>query len=432
MRRTTPAGVVWEWDYQPTGELVEARVRGRSTVTRGYRYTSNGKTSGWSDGTFGPATFRHDPDGFLIEARFGNDTPDEFAHDTAGNLLPPRNIRIDRDADGNVIEKTARGKRWQFSYDPFGQLSRARGEGGVEVEFAYDPFGRRVRKAANGCRPVEYVWDGDTILGSESSAPVEYLYRPDTFIPLAQFDPAGTVVFECDPLGLPRSAFTPEGELAWEAEFHPHGGIRDERGDAGRVALRYPGQIADSETGLLYNRFRYLDPEARMYVSPDPAGLCGGLQPYNYTIDPLAQIDPYGLSCGTLPPGAKVLKDASPSHIVYELPNGEKRIRFKADEAVTLKDANPGRNYTVDSLAGVDPHGRPYVHEGRHRAIGASQGATVPENLGGVPSAPGYLDYEFSSNTAPGGGVPVKNLTIDNSMPDMDKNAAVKAYPDRN
>ena len=61
---------------------------------------------------------------------------------------------------------------------------------------------------------------------------------------------------------------------------------------------RYPGQYEDPETGLYYNRFRYYDPEAGRYISPDPIGLLGGLNLYGYVSDPLGWIDPLGLNCG--------------------------------------------------------------------------------------------------------------------------------------
>jgi RHS repeat-associated protein len=44
--------------------------------------------------------------------------------------------------------------------------------------------------------------------------------------------------------------------------------------------LRFQGQHEDAETGLFYNRFRYYDPDAGLYLSPDPIGLEGGLRPY--------------------------------------------------------------------------------------------------------------------------------------------------------
>jgi RHS repeat-associated protein len=60
--------------------------------------------------------------------------------------------------------------------------------------------------------------------------------------------------------------------------------------------IRFQGQYADRATGLHYNRFRYYDPEAGLYLSPDPIGLPGGLRAYGYGINPTGWIDPLGLA----------------------------------------------------------------------------------------------------------------------------------------
>src|SRR5262249_36834673 len=60
-------------------------------------------------------------------------------------------------------------------------------------------------------------------------------------------------------------------------------------------------QTADPETGLIYNWFRYLDPDQRAYLTPDPLGLAGGGGVWDYVPSPLLWIDPFGLSCK--PPG---------------------------------------------------------------------------------------------------------------------------------
>ncbi|WP_205582791.1 EndoU domain-containing protein, partial [Yersinia sp. IP36721] len=48
--------------------------------------------------------------------------------------------------------------------------------------------------------------------------------------------------------------------------------------------------------GLHYNRFRYYDPQACCYLSPDPIGLMGGYNPYAYVHNPNNWIDPLGLA----------------------------------------------------------------------------------------------------------------------------------------
>lgn len=96
----------------------------------------------------------------------------------------------------------------------------------------------------------------------------------------------------------------------------------------------------------------------------------------------------------------------STNFIIYTARDGTKRIRFRADAAVT---SNPPRSHapTNETLAGVTTDGRVVVHEGRHRAIGAAHGDEIPEHLGGVPDQPGWLDYEFSSNLHSGAAIPI-------------------------
>ncbi|MGK3999380.1 RHS repeat-associated core domain-containing protein [Sorangium sp. So ce1024] len=61
--------------------------------------------------------------------------------------------------------------------------------------------------------------------------------------------------------------------------------------------LRYPGQYFDEETGLCYNRYRFYDPRIGRYVSPDPVGLLGGLDPFAYCYQqPFRFHDPLGLA----------------------------------------------------------------------------------------------------------------------------------------
>ncbi|WDD92272.1 RHS repeat-associated core domain-containing protein [Burkholderia sp. FERM BP-3421] len=47
---------------------------------------------------------------------------------------------------------------------------------------------------------------------------------------------------------------------------------------------------------MVYNRYRYYDPETGRFISKDPIGLRGGLNVYQYASNPTGWIDPLGLA----------------------------------------------------------------------------------------------------------------------------------------
>ncbi len=73
--------------------------------------------------------------------------------------------------------------------------------------------------------------------------------------------------------------------------------------------FRFQGQQFDEETGLHYNRLRYYDPVVGRFASQDPIGLVGSTNLFEYTINPLSWIDPYGLS-QNCPPKKEVIIEA--------------------------------------------------------------------------------------------------------------------------
>jgi RHS repeat-associated protein len=61
--------------------------------------------------------------------------------------------------------------------------------------------------------------------------------------------------------------------------------------------LRFQGQYLDRETGLHYNTFRFYDPDVGRFTTPDPIGLLGGINLYQYAPNPVGWVDALGLSC---------------------------------------------------------------------------------------------------------------------------------------
>ncbi|MDN8599681.1 RHS repeat-associated core domain-containing protein, partial [Citrobacter sp. S2-9] len=104
----------------------------------------------------------------------------------------------------------------------------------------------------------------------------------------------------------PRELLTESGKVVWAQKlsvwgrserylFSRPGAENDDNVRGPDCPWRFAGQWADEESGLYYNRFRYYDVETGQYLSPDPMGLAGGLNPYGYVKNPLSYIDPLGL-----------------------------------------------------------------------------------------------------------------------------------------
>lgn len=84
--------------------------------------------------------------------------------------------------------------------------------------------------------------------------------------------------------------FDRNGKLVLAADHHVWGSVRTTRTFGALAAARthdpdtselqcpwrFPGQYADAETGLHYNRHRHYDPFTGQYTSPDPIGLAAG------------------------------------------------------------------------------------------------------------------------------------------------------------
>ncbi|RJP40621.1 MAG: RHS repeat-associated core domain-containing protein [Desulfobacteraceae bacterium] len=84
--------------------------------------------------------------------------------------------------------------------------------------------------------------------------------------------------------------------VVWAADHEPFGKAEVNVNSTIINNLRFPGQYYDAETGLHYNWHRYYDPDTGRYLTPDPIGLAGGINPFVYSENnPVNLIDPWGL-----------------------------------------------------------------------------------------------------------------------------------------
>ena len=199
------------------------------------------------------------------------------------------------DNHGNIISDGT----LTYIYNQNNRLTEVKNGSTTIVEYVYDAFQRRVKKITSGTT-ICYHYDDQNRLISEtdgSGNPLrDYVYLGDTPVAMKLYGTnAGIYYMVTDHLGTPQQIFDNTGTTVWEAAYLPFGSAQIRMG-AITCNLRFPGQYFDAETGLHYNWHRYYDPETGRYLTPDPIGLEGGINPFVYVLnDPINGIDPLGL-----------------------------------------------------------------------------------------------------------------------------------------
>ena len=198
--------------------------------------------------------------------------------------------------------------------------------------------------------------------GSASGAGrTEYIWLPTedgSAVPVGMFRNGRFFAIHTDHLGTPRQVTDSTNRAVWQWPYSafgnnkPTGILKPTTSATGALTnqpvllatqtpaaildLRFPGQMADEETGLFYNYFRNYQPNQGRYTQTDPIGLAGGLNRMGYVggnaisrTDPLglqAQAaavvcGPFALGCAAVITGAMAMSTPQGQQIVKDLSN---------------------------------------------------------------------------------------------------------------
>ncbi|MEZ5886868.1 MAG: RHS repeat-associated core domain-containing protein [Paracoccaceae bacterium] len=119
-------------------------------------------------------------------------------------------------------------------------------------------------------------------------------------MPVAVVEGGQVYLVRVDHIGRPVFATTLAGTQVWSAQYLPFGGVHVSTGTP--MALRFPGQWFQMESGLHQNWMRDYDPTTGRYIEADPLGLIDGASVYGYARqNPGRYIDPTGEYVWTWP-----------------------------------------------------------------------------------------------------------------------------------
>nr|WP_225927008.1 RHS repeat-associated core domain-containing protein [Pseudomonas sp. SWRI 103] len=305
-----PAAAQKQFEYDPADNLIGKLDQQPAAQHRQLlHYDATGRIIASQDSLHGQReTFAYDAAANLL------DGPQAGAGLVVHNkLLTYQDKRYRYDAFGRMIEKRSAKRGVQrFAYDAESRLVEVRNDNGSVVRMAYDPLGRRIEKTEHGSDgyplgETRFTWDGLRLLQEHKHSQTSlYVYEDESYEPLARVDGTGPLqkirYYHNDLNGLPEQLTEDDGHSVWQATYRVWGNTLEEVREPYYIEeqnLRFQGQYLDRETGLHFNTFRFYDPDVGRFTTPDPIGLLGGFNLYQYTPNPFTWLDPLGLSCSS-------------------------------------------------------------------------------------------------------------------------------------
>ena len=194
-------------------------------------------------------------------------------------------LGFQNDADGNTLSGNGRTSAWDSQNRLVSSII-----GGNTSTYKYGADGLRRQKTTNGAT-TDYAYDGSMMVreghasgGSLTPATVTATYfqgvqgpcyrRDDT---QTESDGQGRTVTKArwyvyDGLGSVVGEVDPLGNLTSSPKYDVYGAVRS---NAGTASTRHGfvgglGHVSDTETGLVYVRARYYDPNVGRFLSEDP------------------------------------------------------------------------------------------------------------------------------------------------------------------
>ena len=339
----------------PTGATAgpenPAAAEANRVLHRDYTYRPDGHLTGIDDSHTGRRTFDLDRAG-RVTAVHAADWTETYAYDEAGNqthatwpdhhpnpsargdrtytgtnITRAGRIRYEHDALGRVTlrQKTRLSRKpdaWHYTWNTEGHLTSVVTPDGATWRYLYDPFARRIAKqrltdGTTVAEQIGFTWDGPALTEQTSYSPrtpqaITLTWEYEGTTPLCQierktFDQHLTRTSQqvvdqrffavvTDLVGAPVEMVSEDGEVAWSRISTLWGSTTWPTSAKAYTPLRFPGQYFDPENRIHYNHFRYYDPEAARYLTPDPLGLEPSDNPAAYIANPNSWIDPNGLA----------------------------------------------------------------------------------------------------------------------------------------
>jgi RHS repeat-associated protein len=271
-----------------------AKTDNRANVTSNYGYDAIYQLLQTTQGGTTTESYTYDP----VGNRLSSLGVSPYSNNSSNELTSTPSASYTYDNNGNTLTKTDSTGTTTYAWDFENRLASVTlpGNGGT-VTFKYDPMGRRIYKSSSSGTSV-FAYDGNNIVeetNSSGTVVARYAQGQNIDEPLAMLRSSTASYYESDTLGTITSLSNSSGALAQTYTYDSFGNTTNSSGSLTNF-FRYTGREFETETGLYYDRARYLDPTTGKFISEDPLAFNAGLNFYDYVNgDPTNLADPTGL-----------------------------------------------------------------------------------------------------------------------------------------
>jgi RHS repeat-associated protein len=258
-------------------------------------------------GTDGSSSFTYDNTDQLTGVDYSFQTDENYTYDDNGNrtnagyvtgvnnrLLEDNKFRYEYDLVGNRTRRTDKltGEETDYSWDVRDRLTglvvkNALGEEVRSAGYTYDVYNQRIAKtvdmdgAGAGVATTErYVYGSDQNIDLifDQNGNVSHRYLFGNGVDQIEADESGGSVLWAltDYLGSVRDVVDNAGVVQNHVVYDAFGGVTSQTNASVVFRYGYTARELDAESGLQYNRARYLDSFNGRFISEDPISFAGG------------------------------------------------------------------------------------------------------------------------------------------------------------
>ena len=212
---------------------------------------------------------------------------------------PNATVSYGYDENGNQVSRVSAAGATTFTFDVKNRLVEAGADGSTLGSYRYNFMGLRVQKTTADSGEERYVYDQQSVLlrRGEAGAVTKYEYGPTRLLSVNDSGD-GRAYYLFDALGsvtdMTTAAGIVLGRYQWDAWGNKRSSIETDANPFG-----FTGHEHDDETGLVYAKARFYDPELGLFLSEDPVmggvGEPPSLHRYLYAFqNPTVYVDPDG------------------------------------------------------------------------------------------------------------------------------------------